>query len=190
MTTDSPPQDTGRRRRRATERGGGSGAAQPPGQPQSPFAPLDLISLDELEAIHQAALSVLKEIGVDFLHDEARAMLKRAGADVDPVSRRVRFEPALVEAHIGLAPKEFKLHARNPARDLSIGGRHVAFGTVASAPNSFDRAGGGGPARSATIRTSFALGRVSIRFISSAAIRSSRSTFMPRSVISKRCLTC
>ncbi|MGA8587203.1 MAG: trimethylamine methyltransferase family protein, partial [Roseiarcus sp.] len=143
MTTDSPPQETGRgaRRRRAVERGGGS-AAPPAGQPKLPFAPLDLVSRDELESIHQAALEVLKEIGVDFLHDGARAMLGEAGADVDPASRRVRFDPALVEAHIGLAPKEFTLHARNPARNLMIGGRHVAFGSVASAPNSFDRAGG------------------------------------------------
>src|ERR1700733_7608129 len=142
LTPGSRPQDTGRRRRRSAERSGGSGAAQPLGQPQSPFAPLDLVSRDELESIHQAALTVLKEIGVDFLHDEARAMLDSAGADVDPASRRVRFDPDLVEAHIGLAPQEFRLHARNPARTLSIGGRHVAFGTVASAPNSFDRAGG------------------------------------------------
>jgi trimethylamine---corrinoid protein Co-methyltransferase len=84
MTTDSPPQDTGRARRgRAAKRGGGLGAAQPMGQPQSPFAPLDLISHDELESIHQAALTVLKEIGLDFLHDEARAMLRAAGAPTD-----------------------------------------------------------------------------------------------------------
>jgi trimethylamine--corrinoid protein Co-methyltransferase len=146
MTTDSPPQDMGRaRRRRAIERGGASGAVQPAGQPLSPFAPLDLVSRDELESIHEAALKVLKEIGVDFLHDEARAMLRQAGADVDPASRRVRFDPALVEAHIGLAPKQFVLHARNPARNLIIGGRHVAFGSVASAPNAFDRAGGRRP---------------------------------------------
>ena len=145
MTMDPPPQETGRRRRRSAERGGGFGAAQPQGQPQAPFAPLDLISRDELESIHQAALRVLKEIGVDFLHDEARAMLKDVGADVDSSSRRVRFDPDLVEAHIGLAPSEFKLHARNPARDLSIGGRHIAFGSVASAPNSYDRAGGRRP---------------------------------------------
>ncbi len=190
MTTGSPPQDTGRRRRRTAERGGGSGAPHPVGQPESPFAPLDLISRDELESIHQAALAVLKEIGIDFLHDEARAMLKDAGADVDPASRRVRFEPALVEAHIGLAPQAFRLHARNSMRNLSIGGRHVAFGTVASAPNSFDRAGDGGPAPDATIRTSYAWVRVSTRFISSAAIQSSRSTFPPRSAISTRCSTC
>jgi trimethylamine--corrinoid protein Co-methyltransferase len=145
MTTEPPPQETGRRRRRATERGGGAVSVKPAGQPRLPFPPLELVSRDELESIHQAALNVLKEIGIDFLHDEARAMLKSAGADVDPASRRVRFDPGLVEAHIGLAPKEFKLHARNSARDLSIGGRHVAFGTVASAPNSFDRAGGRRP---------------------------------------------
>src|SRR6202044_84033 len=71
--------------------------------------------------------------------------LKDAGADVDPASVRVRFEPDLVESRIGLAPKAFRLHARNSARELSIGGRYVAFGTVASAPNSFDRAGGRRP---------------------------------------------
>ena len=88
---------------------------------------------------------MLKEIGIDFLHDGARAMLKDAGADVEPGAQRVRFDPALVEARIGLAPKEFTLHARNPARNLTIGGRHLAFGSVASAPNSFDRAGGRRP---------------------------------------------
>ena len=72
-------------------------------------------------------------------------MLKGAGADVDPASRRVRFDPAFVESRIGLAPTEFVLHSRNPARNLTIGGRHVAFGSVASAPNSFDRAGGRRP---------------------------------------------
>ena len=160
MTTDSPPQDTGRgaRRRRAVERGGGS-AAPPAGQPKLPFAPLDLVSRDELESIHQAALEVLKEIGVDFLHDEARAMLSEAGADVDPASRRVRFDPALVEAHIGLAPKEFMLHARNPARNLMIGGRHVAFGSVASAPNSFDRAGGRRPGNKRDFQNFIRLGQ-------------------------------
>jgi trimethylamine---corrinoid protein Co-methyltransferase len=159
MTTDPPPQDTGRgaRRRRAPERGGA--VAPPAAQPQSPFAPLDLVSRDELESIHRAALEVLREIGIDFLHDEARAMLAKAGADVDPASRRVRFDPALVEAHIGLAPKEFTLHARNSARNLTIGGRHVAFGSVASAPNSFDRAGGRRPGNKGDFQNFIRLGQ-------------------------------
>src|SRR5574337_537657 len=144
MSQDAEAPSAHRRRRRAPERAGGE-APRPQAQPAAPFAPLDLLSKDELESIHAAALTVLKEIGIDFLHDGARAMLGQAGADVDANSRRVRFDPALVEAHIGLAPPEFTLHARNPARAIKIGGRNVAFGSVASAPNSFDRAGGRRP---------------------------------------------
>src|SRR5580700_1847881 len=167
MTTDSPPHETGRRRRRTAERGGGAAAPQPLGQPESPFAPVELVSRDELESIHQAALTVLKEIGIDFLHDEARAMLKTVGGEVDPASRRVRFDPDLVEAHIGLAPQAFRLHARNSTRHLSIGGRRVAFGTVASAPNSFDRAGGRRPGNRRDYQNFIRLGQSfdSIHFI-------------------------
>src|SRR5271166_1481147 len=140
MSAETQPQDAGRRRRRGGAERAAASAAPPAPQPLAPFAPLELISKDELESIHRAALTALKEIGIDFLHDGARAMLKDAGADVEPGAQRVRFDPALVEAKIGLAPKEFTLYARNPARNLTIGGRHIAFGSVASAPNSFDRA--------------------------------------------------
>ena len=158
MSDEDQPQDSGRRRRRGAER-----AASPPRRSarpaEAPFPPLDLVSKDELESIHQAALTVLKEIGIDILHDGARAILKDAGADVDPASQRVRFDPALVEARIGLAPGTFTLHARNPARSLAIGGRHVAFGSVASAPNAFDRAGGRRPGTIADYRNFIRLGQ-------------------------------
>jgi len=159
MSAESQPPDVGRRRRRGVERAAGPVSTQTPAQPQLPFAPLEFVSTDALESIHQAALTVLKEIGVDFLHEGARAMLKDAGADVDPASKRVRFDPAVVEARIGLAPKEFTLHARNPARNLAIGGRHVAFGSVASAPNSSDRSGGRRPGAIEDYRNFIRLGQ-------------------------------
>jgi trimethylamine---corrinoid protein Co-methyltransferase len=145
--SDSPPrgEDSLRRRRRGGERSASSQPMQKAPQPRLPFQPVALISADELEAIHQASLVVLQEIGMDFLHAEAKAMLKDIGADVDPASDRVRFDPALIEAHIGLAPKQFALHSRNPERSLVIGGDHTAFCSVASAPNSFDREGGRRP---------------------------------------------
>jgi trimethylamine--corrinoid protein Co-methyltransferase len=144
MTDDAPLGEEGpRRRRRGPERAPAPVQKQP--QPRLPFQPVALISADQLESIHQASLTVLKEIGIDFLHDEAKAMLKNIGADVDPASNRVRFDPALVEAHIGLAPKQFTLHARNPERSVIIGGDYTAFCSVASAPNSFDRDGGRRP---------------------------------------------
>jgi trimethylamine--corrinoid protein Co-methyltransferase len=141
---DATAEEPTRRRRRGAERSPAGPAPAPP-QPRRAFQPTELLSKDELEAIHQASLTVLKEIGIDFLHQGAKAMLKDAGADVDPGSDRVRFDPALVEAQIGKAPRQFTLHARNPARNLEIGGDYMAFCSVASAPNSFDRDGGRRP---------------------------------------------
>ncbi len=104
-------------------------------QPRIPYEPVRVLSDDEIESIHQASLRVLSEIGMDFLDEGARDLLKAAGAEVTPGSERVRFDPAMVEETIQTAPSEFTLHATNPGHDLVMGGRWTAFGSVASAPN-------------------------------------------------------
>ncbi len=119
--------DRPRRRGREDRRGAHEANATPKPQPRLPFQPVAVVSADELEAIHEASLKILEEIGMDVLHAEAKEVLKRAGADVDPNSDRVRFDRGLIESKIGLAPKEFTLHSRNPARNLKIGGNNVAF---------------------------------------------------------------
>ncbi len=103
------------------------------------------MSDDELEHIHHASLRVLAEIGMDFLLPEARRRLAAAGADVDPDSERVRFDPDLVMELVATAPSEFTLHGREPHRDLHVGGDHVTFGCVASAPNIVERSTGRRP---------------------------------------------
>ena len=158
MTTEPPSEDSPRRRRR----GGGERVFEPAPaaeQPRLRFAPVDLVSKDELESVHQAALTVLQDIGIDILHDEAKAILKDAGADVDPASNRVRFDPKLVESKIGLAPNSFTLHARNPARNVVIGDGNVAFCSVASTPNAFDREGGRRPGNNRDFQNFIRLGQ-------------------------------
>lgn len=95
--------------------------------------PTKAVSDDELEAIHLASLRVLAETGIDFLNVEAREILASHGADID--GDRVRFDAELIEEMVAKAPSQFHLHAPNPAHDLEIGGNHVAFASVASAPN-------------------------------------------------------
>jgi trimethylamine--corrinoid protein Co-methyltransferase len=114
-------------------------------QPRRPFPPTEIVSADELQAIHEAALTVMEEIGLDVLHEEARDLLRREGAEMVAGSERVQFPRGLVDSKIGLAPRQVTLHARNPARDLVIGGDHLAFCSVASAPNVADRDGGRRP---------------------------------------------
>lgn len=119
--------------------------APPTRQTRSPFAPLKAVSDDELEAIHQASLEVLQEIGMDFLHEGARKTLKDAGADVAPDGERVRFDKELVESCIGLAPEQFTMYGRNAERNLNIGGDWITYCSVGSAPNCADKIGGRRP---------------------------------------------
>jgi trimethylamine---corrinoid protein Co-methyltransferase len=100
------------------------------------FPPMKLVSDDQLESIHLASLKVLAEIGMDFTLPEARDILKKAGAKIE--GERVRFDPAMIEEALSHAPATFTLHARNPARNLPIGGDYMAFGTVGSPPNCHD----------------------------------------------------
>lgn len=130
---------------RSSRRGQGGEAARGPIPPQRPFSqprlrmrPVEIVSADELEAVHLASLRILEEVGMDVLDPEARELLVAAGAQAEAGGQRLRFDPAMVMERIATAPAQFTLHARNPEHNLQIGGDHVAFGSVASAPNAAD----------------------------------------------------
>lgn len=129
-------------RRRSGGRAGHERSRLPPqrpwAQPRMRYRPVEVVSADELEAVHRASLRVLAEIGMDLLDADAREILRRAGAELEPGSQRVRFDPAMVEETIRTAPAEFALHARNRAYDVRLGGQWIAFGTVGSPPNVAD----------------------------------------------------
>lgn len=140
MTTDQLAQKA--RGRRGRRRDGGAPA---PAIVQRPFAQLkrsypavELISDDQVEHIHQASLKLLSETGLDVLHDDARAVMKKAGADVRDGEERVRFDPDLINEAIASVPSEFTLHARNAQHNVTMGGNNIVFNMMASAPNCSD----------------------------------------------------
>ena len=129
----------GRRPRRDKE----AGPAQAPFRPlRNPYPPFEILSADQIEAIHHASLSVLAEIGMNFLLEDARQILKDAGCAVDAAGTRVRFDPAWIEAQVAMAPAAFTLHARNPERSVHVGDNAINFSLVASAPHVSDLEGG------------------------------------------------
>ncbi|CAB4362242.1 unannotated protein [freshwater metagenome] len=101
----------------------------------------EVISADEIEAIHEASLTILERIGMEFFCPESRSIMREAGADVDESNGRVRIPRELLLSSISTTPSEFTLHSWNPERNLRIGGRWMAFGTVGSAPHYIDRNG-------------------------------------------------
>ena len=96
----------------------------------NPYRPVEILSADQVEAIHLASLRILREIGFEILGDRALDLLAGAGAEIDHERRNVRLDGALVEELIATAPPEFTVHARNPARDIVLGGNHLVFGAV------------------------------------------------------------
>ncbi|HMI37737.1 MAG TPA: trimethylamine methyltransferase family protein, partial [Steroidobacteraceae bacterium] len=104
-----------------------------------PWAPLEILSAEQVERILVAAFRILEEAGLEIRSPAARAIYRQAGALVDEETQVVRLGRDIVEAHLARAPQSFVLHSRNPERHLHVGGNVVNFGPVSGAPNINDR---------------------------------------------------
>ena len=93
---------------------------------------LEILSDDEVGLVHEHAMTILEEIGIDFLHPRALELLSDAGMSVD--GERVRFDPEWVMAQAARAPASFQVQARNPARTVTIGGDHMVNAPVYGPP--------------------------------------------------------
>ena len=82
----------------------------------------DVLNDEALELIEHNAETVLEEIGIEFNDfPQALALFKDAGADID--GERVRFPRGLCRSIINAsAPAEYTQYARNPERNVVIGG--------------------------------------------------------------------
>ncbi len=95
--------------------------------------PVDMLSDEACELIEHNAETVLEEIGIDFRDDpEALAILKDKGCDVH--AERVHFPRGLARKLCETAPQEFTQHARNPERNVVIGGNNTVFAPVYGPP--------------------------------------------------------
>ena len=102
---------------------------------------LEILNEEALEIIEANAETVLAEIGVNFVENPAALDLWReAGAEVD--GERVRIPRGLARKLCATAPREFTQHARNPARNVVIGGRNLVLAPVYGPPFVRDLNGG------------------------------------------------
>ncbi len=93
----------------------------------------ELIGEEGLEIIERNADTILQEIGIDFRYEPALRLFREAGADIQ--GERVRFPAGMCREIIrDLAPSEFEQKARNPARNVVIGGNNTVFAPVYGPP--------------------------------------------------------
>ncbi|MEZ5282664.1 MAG: trimethylamine methyltransferase family protein [Acidimicrobiales bacterium] len=89
--------------------------------------PYELVSDEGLELLEYNADTLLEQVGVEIRdYPAALAYFGNAGADVD--GTRVRFPRGLCRQLVqGNAPSVYTQHARNPLRDVQIGGDAMVF---------------------------------------------------------------
>jgi trimethylamine--corrinoid protein Co-methyltransferase len=138
--TEAPASPRRRERTRAARTTGPTLAPLP--RLENRWPPLEILSAEQVERILDSAFRVLEEAGLEIRSPAARAVYAQAGALVDETTQMVRLGRDLIEAQLRHAPERFVLHARNPARHLSVGGNVVNFGPVTGAPNIRDNEGG------------------------------------------------
>jgi trimethylamine---corrinoid protein Co-methyltransferase len=94
----------------------------------------EVLAEEGLALLENNADTILQEIGIDFREDpEALELFRAAGADVQ--GERVRFPRGMCRGIVQKsAPKMFVQHARNPARDVVIGGNNTVFAPAYGSP--------------------------------------------------------
>ncbi len=192
MTDEVPPPAAAPRRRAG--RGSGTVRVAPSTAKyrklKHRFPPTPVVSEDELEAIHDASLTILEEMGMDFMHPGARAILKKAGADVREGSRaravRPQPDPAghqdlPVRVHAARAQPRAQCADRRQEPGVCPGGQPAQL--LGPAGRAARRQPGRLPQHGA------AGAALRHRALPAAATRSSRSTSMPRYATSIACPT-
>lgn len=96
----------------------------------------DLLSEASLDRIHDAAMSILSEVGIEFHDDESLELWKQAGANVD--GQRVRMPEDILMDLIAKSPETFEYCARNPERSVTVGGDNMIFANSYGAPFVYD----------------------------------------------------
>jgi trimethylamine--corrinoid protein Co-methyltransferase len=120
----------------------------------------EILNAEALEIIEANAETVLEEIGVTFSENPGALKLWRAaGADVR--GERVHIPRGLARRLCATAPARFTQHARNPARNVEIGGNSLVLAPVYGPPFVRDMSGGRRYATMEDFRTFVKLGYMS-----------------------------
>jgi trimethylamine--corrinoid protein Co-methyltransferase len=117
----------------------GAGIPQlPPRRVRNPYPPMELLSVDQVEAIHEASMHILENFGIELMSPRALALFEKAGATVDHASMNVRMDRGMVVEALRTTPSVYRLTPRNPERTVHLGGDTINFTLVAGPPNVHD----------------------------------------------------
>jgi trimethylamine--corrinoid protein Co-methyltransferase len=99
-----------------------------------------LLTDEQVERVHEAALEILEEVGLKVRYGPARDLFKQHGCLVE--DDRVRFPRDVVEKYRKMYPPSFTFGARDPRFDKTIPQDSPVIVTASSAPDIIDPVSG------------------------------------------------
>ena len=136
MTAAEQPSDLKRRGRRARRQARTHGPIVHRPTLVRKIPTLDVLDADRVQLVHETALQIAEETGVEFREEKSLQLWRDAGADVQET--RVRIPRELLMDLVSTVPGEFDYHGRNPERKARVGGRNTIFGPPYGTPNVID----------------------------------------------------
>jgi trimethylamine--corrinoid protein Co-methyltransferase len=100
---------------------------------------LQPLTNEQLEALHNACMHVLKNVGILFHDAESLMIFEKNGFKVD--GKKVFITEEQMFSALETVPSEFTIQARNPKNSVQIGGDNFAMGPCWGAPFVIDANG-------------------------------------------------
>jgi trimethylamine--corrinoid protein Co-methyltransferase len=83
-------------------------------------APLERLDAASVEAVHEASMHIVEEVGIRLDHERAQSVVEERGGSVDDDGVATLPRELVMEA-VGRAPRTFTLHGRDPAKSVTVG---------------------------------------------------------------------
>jgi trimethylamine--corrinoid protein Co-methyltransferase len=97
-----------------------------------------LLTSEQVERTHAASLEILEQVGLLVRNEEARAIFRRSGCQVDSETKIVKFPPMVVQKFRQMLPPTFTFYGRDPQYDRTIPRDGPVIVTGSSAPDVID----------------------------------------------------
>jgi trimethylamine--corrinoid protein Co-methyltransferase len=92
----------------------------------------EILSKEDIQQIHNASMKLLANVGIQFPYEPALAAFQKHGVKTD--GQHVYLSEYQVMKALSSAPRQFTIHARNPERNVTVGGGSPVFAPGYGAP--------------------------------------------------------
>ncbi len=81
---------------------------------------LNPLTREQEDTVHEESIKILEQVGIKVMSERVLRMLVEHGAKADHDSKVVKLSERMVKEALAKAPKEFKMCARDKAKDLDL----------------------------------------------------------------------